>query len=407
MLFRFSLYGFLKNQRYFEPFLVLAFMEKGLSFSQIGLLIGFRELCINIMEIPTGALADVAGRRRAMIYSSIAYSVSFLVFGLSDSLFILFAAMFLFSIGEAFRTGTHKAMIFDWLKHEGRDKDKTAIYGYTRSWSKLGSAVSALAAAALMFFSDNYSRIFLLSIVPTMLNIVNFLTYPKYLDGNHSGHKSVGAILSKLKESISFCFTHKPLRRLLIESTNFEGLFKASKDYLQPIIEAMALSIPVFLYLDGQKRTAILIGLVYFTLHLLSSFASRHAKSMVKGFKSEAGAGRMLWFMYGCSFVIMGVAIYFRQNWIVLINFIILAILQNFWRPILISRCATEADSDKAATILSVESQTKSLFVVVMAPAIGWSIDYLSKAVPHLKFLPIAGLGILISLWMLKQKKKD
>ena len=30
MLFRFSLYGFLKNQRYFEPFLVLVFLEKGL-----------------------------------------------------------------------------------------------------------------------------------------------------------------------------------------------------------------------------------------------------------------------------------------------------------------------------------------------------------------------------------------
>ena len=61
MLFRFSLYGFLKNQRYFEPFILLAFMQKGLSFAMIGLLIGFREICINIMEIPTGAVADVAG----------------------------------------------------------------------------------------------------------------------------------------------------------------------------------------------------------------------------------------------------------------------------------------------------------------------------------------------------------
>ena len=29
MLFRFSLYGFLKNQRYFEPFLVLVLLDKG------------------------------------------------------------------------------------------------------------------------------------------------------------------------------------------------------------------------------------------------------------------------------------------------------------------------------------------------------------------------------------------
>ena len=65
MLFRFSLYGFLKNQQYYDPFLILAFRSKGLSFTQIGLLIGFRELCINLMEVPTGAIADVAGRRRS------------------------------------------------------------------------------------------------------------------------------------------------------------------------------------------------------------------------------------------------------------------------------------------------------------------------------------------------------
>ena len=32
MLFRFCLYGFLKNQQYYEPFLILVFREKGLSF---------------------------------------------------------------------------------------------------------------------------------------------------------------------------------------------------------------------------------------------------------------------------------------------------------------------------------------------------------------------------------------
>jgi len=79
MLFRFSLYGFLKNQRYFEPFLILIFLEKGLSFFWIGLLIGFREVCINVMEIPTGAVADLYGRRRCMLASFAAYIFSFVM----------------------------------------------------------------------------------------------------------------------------------------------------------------------------------------------------------------------------------------------------------------------------------------------------------------------------------------
>ena len=144
MLFRFSLYGFLKNQRYFEPFLVLALLEKGLGFFEIGLLIGFRELTVNVLEIPSGAVADVWGRRRSMIVSFSAYIVSFLALGWGTHLGFLFLAMFFFAIGDAFRTGTHKAMIFQWLRLEGRLDERTRVYGFTRSWSKLGSAVSVL-----------------------------------------------------------------------------------------------------------------------------------------------------------------------------------------------------------------------------------------------------------------------
>ena len=73
MLFRFSLYGFLKNQRYFEPFLVLVLLEKGLTFFLVGVLVGFREIAVNLLEIPSGAVADVCGRRRSMMLSFAAY----------------------------------------------------------------------------------------------------------------------------------------------------------------------------------------------------------------------------------------------------------------------------------------------------------------------------------------------
>ncbi|MBN2312661.1 MAG: hypothetical protein JXM79_01950 [Sedimentisphaerales bacterium] len=111
VLFRFSLYGFLKNQRYFAPFILLAFLEKGLPFFQIGVLFGFRELCINLFEIPSGALADLHGRKKTMILSFFSYTVSFVLFALSAHYLHLFFAILFFSIGEAFRAGTHKAMV--------------------------------------------------------------------------------------------------------------------------------------------------------------------------------------------------------------------------------------------------------------------------------------------------------
>ena len=83
MLRRFSLYGFLKNQQYYDCFLLLAFRQMGLSYFIIGLLIAFREIMINIMEIPTGGIADLCGKRSSMIFSFIAYIFSFAIFGVS------------------------------------------------------------------------------------------------------------------------------------------------------------------------------------------------------------------------------------------------------------------------------------------------------------------------------------
>ena len=217
MLFRFSLYGFLKNQRYFEPFLVLAFLDKGLSFFLIGLLIAFREATVNILEIPSGAMADVWGRRSAMMVSFASYIVSFAIFGAAEGAPALFLAMFFFGVGETFRTGTHKAMIFAWLRLEGRTGEKTKFYGYTRSWSKFGSAVSVVLAAVFVVVSDSYAYVFYLAIIPYVLGIVNFLGYPRALDGlnqqtlvgvagndGRTGVTSLNKLLSRRESEVCF-----------------------------------------------------------------------------------------------------------------------------------------------------------------------------------------------------------
>ena len=133
----------------------------GLSYFVIGLLIAFRELMINLLEIPTGGVADLCGRRRSMIFSFVAYIISFFIFGISGLAAsaslgplgalvpLLLVAMFFFAVGDAFRTGTHKALIFSWLRLQGRTDERTKVYGYTRSWSKIGSAVSVLIASAI------------------------------------------------------------------------------------------------------------------------------------------------------------------------------------------------------------------------------------------------------------------
>ncbi|MGC9453931.1 MAG: MFS transporter [Phycisphaerae bacterium] len=412
MLFRFSLYGFLKNQQYYDPFLILAFLDKGLSFALIGLLIGFREICVNVMEIPTGAIADVAGRRRAMIFSHLGYIVAFLVFAFADGMPLLLAAMFFFSIGEAFRTGTHKAIIFAWLDREGRADQKTSVYGFTRSWSKLGSALSVIIAAGLVFWLEEYRWVFLLSIVPYVANIVNFLTYPAYLDGEPERSRSIRQMTRTLLSSVRDSLGSRPLRRLLTESMGFEGTYKVCKDYLQPVIKAAALALPLMVGHDDRQRTAVLVGGVYCVLYVVSSIASRKADAVRRRAGDEQRGARWLWWGDFGIFVALAVGVAIGRPGIAIAAFVLLSILQNFWRPILISRVADRVDPQRTATVLSIESQAKALFAAVMAPLTGLAVDFILKAGPALgveadklpetlRFLPVGLIGVLVAGIML------
>ncbi|MFT5129201.1 MAG: MFS family permease [Rhodothermales bacterium] len=374
MLARFSLYGFLKNQRYFEPFLYLVFLEYGLSFLQIGLLVGFREICVSVFEVPSGVLADTLGRRKLMIGSFLAYIAGFTVLAISAAMPALYLAMLLLAWGDASRSGTHKALIFEWLRHEGRQAEKVKVYGYTRSWSKLGSALSVVLAAIFVCLADSYNHIFWYSIPPYVLGIVNFLAYPKYLDGTAEG-KARQSLIAHFRVAISTCWQRVPLRKLCLESMSFEGSYKAMKDYLQPLLAATALTALSAAQLSDTQRTAIAVGVVYMLLHLLSSWASRRAHRVNAWRGGEEPAARFIWWASVGIFAVLAAACWWQLHALIIAVFVALAMLQNIWRPVLMARFDAHTDSANSATILSVESQCKSTGAFLLAPLFGYCVD--------------------------------
>ena len=130
MIGRFSAYGFLKNLQFFDPFIVLYYLHNGLSFFEIGILLSVSTVCVNVIEIPSGAIADLYGRKNAMLASLSSYIVSFLIFFFFSTFPAMVVANIFFGIGEGFRSGTHKAMIFEWLRINDRLDEKTKVYGF-------------------------------------------------------------------------------------------------------------------------------------------------------------------------------------------------------------------------------------------------------------------------------------
>lgn len=404
MIFRFSLYGFLKNQRYFEPFLILALLALDLSFFQIGLLIGFRELAANVMEIPSGAIADLYGRRRSMIFSFSAYIGGFLLLGLASQLPLLFAAMLFLATGDAFRTGTHKAMIFTWLRIQERTDERTRIYGYTRSWSKAGSAVSALVAAVFVLAADSYTAVFFLAVLPYALNIVNFLGYPAELEGEAARTQPTALrdVVVHLRVALSDAVRKAELRRLMLESMGFEGVFLAVKHYLQPILLTAAVAWMSGSVFGGDlspvQKSALLIGPVYFGLHLLSSAASRNAHRVSARAGGEDQASHWMWAGSAALYAVIAFAGYVEATVVLILAFVTLYALQDLWRPVLISRFDSHSDESQGATVLSIESQSRRFATMIFAPLMGLAIDGSATGDVGGAFWPIGALGLATGL---------
>ena len=399
MIRRFSLYGFLKNQRYFEPFLLLVFMEKGLTFFEIGVLIAIREATVVVLEIPSGAIADVHGRRMSMVVSFVAYIVSFVAFAELSRPIMLSGAMVLFGIGEAFRTGTHKAMIFSWLRHNNREHDRTILYGYTRSWSKYGSALSTVLAALFVFFSDSYDHVFYWAIIPYMINIANFLGYPSEVEDN--AHRS-GDVIGRLRSTIHSSVRSSEIRRLYVEAMGFDGVFHAVKDYVQPVVVALCLTAGSRFLSGGNlsevQLTSLAIAPVYVLLHLLSAVASRRAHRFVQAQGGSDAAAQTLWWMTCANFGVMTLGAYFGVTPVVIATFVVLNVAQNLWRPILITRFDAYGGPFQGATLLSIESQARRLATMLIAPVVGWAVDLASTTTTQETFWPVGVVGGVVGL---------
>jgi len=398
--YRFAAYGFLKNLRFFEPFIILYFREMGFSFLEIGTLYSIREITIILCELPTGFVADIYGRRRSMVASMLSYITSFIIFYLFPNFYSFSLAMILFGIGEAFRTGTHKALILEHLRQRDILDHRVDYYGATRASSQLGSALNAILAAGLVFFSDSYRIIFPAAIIPYLINLINLATYPKALDREVRRTEK-----RRTWRDFLMVFRSRDSRRGIFNSGVFDAFFKTGQEYLQPILKSMALALPVMVALSGRERTAILVGGVYFLIYLTSSYASRNAGRMSRKI-GHMEKTLNLTFIAGSALLAMaGGAIGAGIPGMAIIFFLLFFLLQNARRPVNITYLSEKISHRTMASGLSAESQIKTLLIAILAPVIGFLADRFGIGLA----LTVSGIsmGILLTGVFLKKETKE
>lgn len=403
--YKFCLYGFFKNLRFFDAFILIYFLDKGLNFTLIGVLYSIREIALAIFEIPSGVIADALGRKKTLIASFFFYIFSFIIFYFANHFAVFALAMLIFAFGDAFRTGVHKAMIYNYLQVNNWGDQKIDYYGHTRAWSQVGTAFSALAAGFVVFVSGDYGIIFLASIVPYLLDMILIWSYPNYLDGDVGNIDKESIMMRFKKVMLAFFSSFKKLTfiRALTSSSLYTGYYRAIKDYLQPLLKYFALTMPFLLYLSNEKRVAVIVGGIYFLAYLITAVASHNAGRFVTLFKSASkplNTTIIIGFLFG---VLTGIT--FRYGFFVssIIGFIIILIIENLRKPIAVAVVADLSQEKAMATVLSAASQAKSIIAAILAPIVGALSDIFD---PGTAIAATTAILILsFPLYWLKDKK--
>ncbi|WP_240840663.1 MFS transporter [Acidaminobacter sp. JC074] len=370
-IWKFCAYGFLKNLQFFEPYLFIYLLGKGMNLFDIGILFGISQLITYIFEIPSGIIADLIGKKKELSMCFVFYIISFILFFFVKDFKLAVLAMVFFGLGEAFRSGTHKAMIYKYLELKGWEKHKVYVYGRTRSYSLKGSAISSILAIILILNIPSSNYIFLITVIPYILDLLLILSYPSELDRPDS--KKTGSVYRMIKDHLLGIFKKPELRRILLNSASFDGFISICKDYIQPILEAIILAsgLVVISSMSADDNLKIILGLVYFVINILGSAGSKRIYKASKYLSSDKLMNLFYLALIIC-FFIMAISIKFQWTLLIILAFIILRLSRDMRKPIFVDHCDHFMDKSERATVLSIDSQLKAFIIIILSPALGF-----------------------------------
>lgn len=134
-------------QSFFFAIYQVFLASRGMNFLQMNLINSFYMLSIFFFEIPTGAFADIFGRKKSIVVGSFILSASFLIYFLSGNFWLFVAAEVVGALGKTFLSGAVEAWVVDSLdfhKYEGKIEN---VFKREAQFSQVAIIVGSVAGA--------------------------------------------------------------------------------------------------------------------------------------------------------------------------------------------------------------------------------------------------------------------
>ncbi|MFA5163059.1 MAG: MFS transporter [Patescibacteria group bacterium] len=348
-IYLFSAGGIILAQSFFFATYQLFLLEHHLSYLQINLInLAYMASCF-ILEIPTGAYADVFGRRKSIIIGCLILSLSFLIYFLSPNFWIFVLAEIIGAFGSTFISGALEAWMVDSLKRANYTGDLEKIYEKEGRYRLVGLMLGSLSGAWLGSFNLSYP--WLASALGMLIvSIYIHLALPK----NGAHHKQLKfnfrAIHQTAHESVQYGYRHR-------------GLF-----YLIGFGACLALSFQAFnmqwpIVFSGYGLSVAKMGWIFNAIALTNFLGTQLARPFLKivGRKNPQQEKHALIWSQAITAIGMALAASGLGLYPVLNGFLLHEVGRGLWRPLKQAYLNRRINDEQRATVLSFDSMISQL----------------------------------------------
>ena len=333
---------------FFLPVLALYFQSKLYTATNVALVFSIEAICLVLFEVPTGAVADLFGRKRTLILSRVAdlSGLVFLYYARSMPMFVGYAV--LNALARSLSSGTESAMIYDTLKEEGREQQYKKIIGIYHALWPLGASAGSIIGGYLA--KDSLQLPVLWTFLPIGLTFIGclFLKEPRYQREEHRN------IFRHMKGAVRTISGNKQLLVLISASLVMMSLGETIH-YLSPLFFKFKL-IPIhhFGYIS-----AVTYGFSSLGHYFSHSFAKR------MGDKVSLAVVTLL-------SPVLTLAATFTGGWGTVVLFTLPSICFGLKNPVIDHLLNKEISSGQRATIISANSFAGQLGIAAAAPLFGF-----------------------------------
>lgn len=354
----------------FMPFMIPFYLGNGLDMADVSILKSIYSISIVVLEIPSGYLADVLGRKRTLIIGSILGFIGFFTYSISFGFIGFLIAEIILGFGQSLISGADSAMLYDTLDEMERKDEYVKYEGRVISVGNLAETIAGIIGGLLVGISLRFPYI--------AQTVVAFIAIPASL-----------TLIEPKKNAkmikIGFRYILKIVKYSLVDNKNLRWNILHSS-----IIGASTLTMATIVvqpYLLEVEIPLFYFGIIWPALNLTVGLVSLYAYKMenkLKKFKSLL----IISIFIPLGFILLSQVI---NYWGVLI-LLVFYMFRGFATPVLKNYINQLTESDIRATVLSVRNFVIRIFYALILPFLGWSIEAFSLQIAILT----AGIIFLI-----------